>query len=298
METNQQKETLDYFRKHADKWEECGKISSHDQVNVIEQRNEYVLHAIEKREKTENTLDVGCGTGDLVHEISKKGIRAYGIDFAEEMMKNAIDTAKKNNLDLAEFKCISIFDYDFNHVKYDVISANGFIEYISFDQLKNFLDISFLGLKKGGSLILGSRNRLFNIFSLNDFTENEIINGDPNSLLFESMALVKAQNCIELIGIEPAPLHGDNTNKKQLNTGIDVSMRFQYTPVQLMNLLTDKGFEVIHISPIHIHGVVPKFKDKYPAIHGTISNQLQTYAEENMSLIPFASSFMIHAKRG
>ena len=41
----------------------------------------------------------------------------------------------------------------------------------------------------------------------------------------------------------------------------------------------------------------PKFKDKYPEIHGNVSNLLQSYAQDNMILIPQSSSFMIHVKK-
>jgi len=291
MENNpQQQQALDYFKEHAQEWLGKGKTVCQDQVNVIQQRNDYVLRVIEKREKTELVLDVGCGTGDLVHEIAKRGIRAVGVDFAEEMIKIARD-----NPHPAEFVCGSIFDYDFNNVRYDVISANGFIEYIPLERLNDFLEISYNGLNDGGSLVLGSRNRLFDIFSLNDFTKNEINDGNSDLLLSESVALVQELSLRHLACIETAPL--PKIDEKQPNTGIDVSIRLQYTPVQLMKLLKDKGFETTHISPVHIHGVVPEFKDQHPAIHGIISNLLQTYAEENMALIPFSSSFMIHAKK-
>lgn len=287
----QQQQALSYFKEHAQEWLGKGKTVRQDQVNVIQQRNEYVLHVIENRLKTELVLDVGCGTGDLVHEIAKRGIRAVGVDFAEEMIKIARDDDENP----AEFVGGSIFNYDFNNVRYDVISANGFIEYIPLERLNDFLEISYNGLNDGGSLVLGSRNRLFNIFSLNDFTKTEMNKGKVYLLLSEAMALVKGLSFDELADIKPAPL--PNIDEKQPNTGIDVSIRFQYTPVQLVKLLRAKGFETIHISPIHIHGVVPEFKDQYPAIHGIISNLLQTYAEENMALIPFSSSFMIHAKK-
>ena len=78
MQTKQQKETLLYFKKYAKDWERKANIKGEDQVNVIKQRNEYVLNVIKQREKTERALDVGCGTGDLVCDISKKGIKAVG----------------------------------------------------------------------------------------------------------------------------------------------------------------------------------------------------------------------------
>lgn len=94
METKQQKEALAYFKKYARVWNDKIKIPSQER-DVIQQRNGYVIHVVEKREKTEIALDVGCGAGDLVYEIAKRGIRAIGVDFAEEMIQISRDNAKK-----------------------------------------------------------------------------------------------------------------------------------------------------------------------------------------------------------
>lgn len=293
MKTTQQQETLAYFKKHAQDWR--NKASGDTQqarVNNIKQRNNYVLYVIKSRKKTKNALDVGCGSGELVREMAKLGIRATGIDFAKEIIDIARKTAGNP---LANFVHGSIFDFDSGKTKYDVISANGFIEYISYKQLIDFLKISSNLLAHGGSLVMGSRNRLFNIFSLNDFTESEIRLGTINQLLRESIALERESDISRLKKIQPASLQ--KSNKKQNNKGVTISVRYQYTPIQLINLLIKKGFKTVHISPIHIHGVTPELKDKYPRLHVEISNLLQNYAEKNMSLIPNASSFMIHAKK-
>ncbi len=55
----------------------------HLKFNVIQERNGFVLHVIENRSDTRSTLDVGCGTGDLVCDIARRGIAATGIDFAD-----------------------------------------------------------------------------------------------------------------------------------------------------------------------------------------------------------------------
>ena len=155
MKTKQQKETLNYFRKYADKWKD---------KPIIKQRNDFVLKVISER-KTDLFLDIGCGTGKLVNKVASKGIQAIGVDFSEEMIKIADKECKQ-----AEFICCSIFDFPFRD-KYDVISANGLIEYISYKELDKLLNLSRKALKPGGSLILSSRNRLFNIFSLNEYTK-------------------------------------------------------------------------------------------------------------------------------
>ncbi|AZR74365.1 hypothetical protein BBF96_13790 [Anoxybacter fermentans] len=270
-------------------------IKSQDEVNVIKQRNDYVIKVINERKNTERVLDVGCGTGDLVCEIAKKGINAIGVDFSKEMIDIAKNEAKKLQLEKAKFVCCSIFDFHFELDEYDVISANGFIEYISYEELDKLLDISLKALKPGGSLVLGSRNRLFNIFSLNKFTQEEIDEGNIIALLMEAIQIVNSNDINSLIGLKTAPLQ--KADKEHPQTGIKVSTRYQFTPVQLINMLKDKGFEPIEIFPIHIHGVVPKFKDKYPTIYGNISNLLQNYGEGNMCLIPYSSSFMIHVKK-
>lgn len=295
MDTKQQKEALEYFKEHAQNWKRKANINSQEEVNIIKQRNDYVIKVVNERKNTELVLDVGCGTGDLVCEIVKKGINAIGVDFAKEMIDIARENAKKLKLEKAKFEWCSIFDYHFEPNKYDVISANGFIEYISYEELNKLLDISLKALKSDGSLVLGSRNRLFNIFSLNKFTEEEIGEDNINLLLSEAIQIVNSNDIKDLIGLKTAPLQKEEKEHQQ--TGIKVTTRYQFTPVQLINMLNDKGFEPIEIFPIHIHGVLPKFKDKYPAIHGNISNLLQNYAQSNMDLIPQSSSFMIHVKK-
>lgn len=293
MKINQQNEALKYFREHAGDWGNEASLQTKDEVNVIRQRNDYVIKIVDARASTKLVLDVGCGTGDLVCALAQQGIAAIGVDFAKEMIKIAKENARKLNLKTAKFECRSIFDYPFKLNKYDVISANGFIEYISYEELNKMLEISLKALSSRGSLILGSRNLLFNIFSLNKFTEEQMREGDITPLILEAIQIVKSRGIKDLIGLKTVPLQEEN--KKHPHTGIKVSTRYQFTPVQLINLLIENGFKPLEIFPIHIHGVVPEFKDKYPTIHGNISNLLQNYAQGNMSLIPQSSSFMIHA---
>jgi 2-polyprenyl-3-methyl-5-hydroxy-6-metoxy-1,4-benzoquinol methylase len=293
MDTRQQNEALDYFKRHADDWQKKGSIDSQDKVNVIKQRNDFVLKVIGEREKTKTVLDIGCGTGALICEIASRGIHAMGIDFAKEMIEIAENNAKRIKQGKAKFECCSIFDFQFDPSKYDVISANGFIEYISHKELDQLLNLSLKALKKGGSLVLSSRNRLFNIFSLNEFTKEEVENGNITALLLEAIQIVKSENINDLVGFDTAPLQKEDERHK--DTGIKVSTRYQFTPGQLVNMLKGKGFDPIEILPIHVHGVTPKFKDKHPSVHGNIANLLQNCG--SMSLIPQSSSFMIHVKK-
>jgi 2-polyprenyl-3-methyl-5-hydroxy-6-metoxy-1,4-benzoquinol methylase len=292
MDKKQQIETLDYFRNKAANWAKNAGTFLEDKVNVIKQRNDFVLKVIRGRVVTSLALDIGCGTGDLACQIALMGIKVVGIDFAKEMVDIANNKAKENKCQTAKFICCNIFDYSFETDEYDVISANGFIEYISFNQLDKLLSLCWKSLKQGGSLVLGSRNRLFNIFSLNNFTQEEILTGNITSLLLEAIQIVKLKHVIDLIGFKTVPLQEEGMEHE--NTGIKVSTRYQFTPAQLVTILNNKGFEPVEIIPIHIHGTPTKFKNDHKAVHTIISNLLQTYSDNNTCLIPQSSSFMIH----
>jgi ubiquinone/menaquinone biosynthesis C-methylase UbiE len=295
LDTNQQREALAYFRSHASEWSDKADGTSSETVNVIKQRSDFVLHVIEERGTTESALDIGCGTGDLVLEIAGRGIKAIGVDYALEMIALAKERGRAKSDGLAKFYSANIFKFELSSESYDCISANGFIEYISWEQLDELVLLAHRVLKPGGSLVMGSRNRLFNIFSLNDFTEMEVDAGNVQALLGESIAISGGADEAELASIEPARLAvGDIQHR---NTGIDVTTRMQYTPVQLIRLLETKGFETVQLSPIHIHGLAPRLARLSTEAHTRISNLLHADALENRHLIPQSSSFMIHARK-
>ena len=295
MTTRQQAEALRYFKDFADDWERKGLSTADGRVNVIKQRNDYVLNVIARRQETRRMLDIGCGTGELVSDAARRGVVATGVDFADEMIEIAQSKAQAEGLSKACFACASIFEFDVEEAAYDVIAANGFIEYISHEELDQLLSLSHRALSRKGSLVMGSRNRLFNLFSLNNYTTAELEGDYVTQLLAEAVALASAVPLAALLDIEPVPRQRAQT--RHANTGIDVSTRYQFTPVQLMKMLHQKDFEVQELFPIHVHGVPPAFKGEQPAVHTNISNLLQQYAGEYRALVPFASSFMIHATK-
>lgn len=296
MATDQQGEALQYFRTHAGEWQQKAETLSKVKFNVIQTRNQYVLEVIKERSETKMVLDVGCGTGDLVCDIARSGIKAIGVDFAEDMIELAVEKAEREGLEDARFESCSIFDYEFSKGCYDVISANGFIEYISQDELFEFLALISAALAPGGSFVVGSRNRLFNLFTLNAFTQMELDGPDYQAVLDEALELASGKPLESLSEISPAPLQRPEI--KHAQTGIRVSTRFQYTPLQLVRMLKDVGLEVVEVYPVHIHGVPPVFKDSFPDVHTSISNLLQSYGRHRLEFVPFASTFMTHAVKG
>jgi 2-polyprenyl-3-methyl-5-hydroxy-6-metoxy-1,4-benzoquinol methylase len=296
MAKDQQTEALNYFQDHAREWSQKAKTLSQVKFNVIQARNSYALEVIKERSSTRSVLDVGCGTGDLVMEIARGGIPGIGLDFAQDMIDLAVKNAAEQAISGVEFICESVFEVELLAEFYDVIVANGFIEYISQDELVRFLKIAAAALSLGGSFVLGSRNRLFNLYSLNEYTRMELEGEDSAALLEEAVALATARSLDALTELTPARFQDPETEHTRTNIG--VSTRYQYTPLQLKGMLAEVGLQVAEICPIHIHGVPPAFKNDHPEVHTSIANLLQSYGRGRLDLVPQASTFMIHARKG
>lgn len=295
IKIKQQDETYNFFNSTAEAWQAKATSKTY---SVIENRHTAVLEIMESFHGESAMLDVGCGTGQLAIEASTLGWKATGVDFSSEM----IVLAKQNSLAIgsaAQFECTSIFNFEAKSNSYDVISAQGFIEYISLDQLDYFLDFALLALKKGGSLALGSRNRLFNLRSLNEFTKLEIEMGTVNKLLEESCILQTSTTQAEAI----SRLALLNSSYEQPNvhprTGIDVGTRYQFSPGDLITRFSKHGLIASRVCPVNYHALpISSLEiDDFKKLH----NNLAAFASEQWinlhSLVPYSSSFVIEAKK-
>jgi 2-polyprenyl-3-methyl-5-hydroxy-6-metoxy-1,4-benzoquinol methylase len=296
MKSKQQEEALDYFKTHAAEWAKKAISSERDSVNVIQQRNQFVLKVLDTRTETKKALDVGSGTGDLVCDMAKRGVSALGIDYAQEMVDIAQERKSQLQLEMAQFECCSIFDGTLSGASFDLIAANGFIEYLSRDEMQDFFDLVKDLLAPNASFVVSVRNRLFNLVSMSSFTSNEFSGTDVDALMNEALALSSNTVLTDLLEIEPAALQ--ETDIKLVEPGVAVESRYQYTPIQIMRMLATRGLEAVELYPVHIHGVPPAFKKQHPEIHTSISNLLQSQAENSPELIPFASTFMLHLMKG
>jgi len=294
ISTSQQAQTREYFGQHAVDWQ---RHASGVEYSVIENRHRAVHEILRAHPDATDFLDVGCGTGQLAIEVAAQGIRATGTDFAPEM----IAQCEKNNRGagtLATFRTESVFDAPIPAGVYDVISAQGFIEYISLTQLSEFFDMVRRGLKTGGAIALGSRNRLFNLHALNSFTTLEQALGTTNHLLTEATILQSAGSqaeAVEALGrLEfsyPQPTHHPLT-------GIAVDTRYQFSPADLIKRLKSHGLEATRILPVHFHALpVSRINaSNLQGVHETIATLVSEQRITDHALVPYCSSFVIEAK--
>ena len=290
---NQQKQTLDYFKTHAEDWNEKAVDEAY---SLIENRHNAVLEVMSHYSKNSSILDVGCGTGQLAIEASKIGWNSLGLDFAQEM----IDICKQNNIKSnasADFSCASIFDIELGKNIFDVVSAQGFIEYISLDQLSDFLDLTYDCLKDNGSIALGSRNRLFNLHSLNSFTELEFSLGTINNLVQEGIMLQESSTQDEAIKSLAELKYDYEQPTEHPLTGVKVDTRYQFSPADLITKLAKHRFKVNNIYPVHFHPLpITMLENTVPSeIHKQLAKLASTTWISNHKLVPYSSSFVIEA---
>ncbi len=284
----QQKQTKTFFEKDAINWQKKSDKKKNKLLNTIQERNFYVVDKI-KELNINSLIDVGCGTGDLSYDASNYVKKSVGIDFSNNMIKLAKKKFKKVNL---EYYKKNFFELNDNE-KFDCLSANGFIEYLSLKDIVKFLKVSKKIVKKNKYIIFGTRNRLFNLFSLNKFSENELKRNSFKKFYEESIALTQIQ-FKDFAKLKKNKF--DEVLFKQPKTTVNVDRRHQFSPLQLIDVLNQNKWEPIDIYPIHYHPTVPNKYNK--STEGKIfSNFVYLSKDKNkMPFIPYSSSFMIMAK--
>ena len=299
--TTQQKQTKKFFDEFSKGWSRNAKSNYKDFVNIVKIRNSYCESQAKKHlKKNKKILDVGCGSGDLVISFLQKKYDSYGLDFAKGMISKARTHAKKLNMDPDRFTLSSFFEF---HSKdtFDMITANGVIEYVSTDELDKFIKKSKSILKKNGIFVLESRNRLFNAISFNNYTLDEIKIKEINHLLEECIVFNKTKSINNLINSEFKSKIKKNLKKHDLTitkyAKIKVDTRNQYTPFELFSILRKNGFKILDVSPVHIHALTTGAKEKRGDIHTKLAYFLEKQEEIKLNLIPQCSSYMIACKK-
>ncbi|WP_428023698.1 class I SAM-dependent methyltransferase [Arcobacter sp.] len=194
--------------------------------------------------KLDNILDVGCGQGSFLNQLSTLNLNSFGIDLSSEQIKICKQNGIKNvdSIPLNQVK----EKYDCTTAIFDVIN------YIPKKEIKIFFDEMNLVLNQGGYFI-------FDVNSLFGF--EDVAQGTLSIDLEDKFIVIDAIFEEEKL-ITDITLFSQDKNKlfKKEN---DCIIQHYYETSELKKLLKESGFEVEKVIDFNLHDSDENDKEIY-----------------------------------
>ncbi len=131
-------------------------------------------------------LDLGCGDGRHTIFCAKEGFDSYGIDYVENAIHKAKETAQKEKLTNAHFQVRDILNLDFPSNFFDLVIDSSVVDHVHFAEWPKYMQNLLQVLKVGGFLILSQLSaqdpKMLEKKHLHEHTEKPY----PESLYYES----------------------------------------------------------------------------------------------------------------
>lgn len=157
--TNMKQRLIDYYDHSADDYHEANYVTRGSYSPLW-----FRQHYIERRIEAENVprgakvLDVGCGPGELVLSLAKRGYDIWAVDISPAMVEKARMLLQANCRQLSDRISVGdVEDLTFEDNFFDVVVAAGVIEYQRDDE-KSLLEMKRV-VKPGGYIILNVTNK-------------------------------------------------------------------------------------------------------------------------------------------
>lgn len=292
-----------YFTTHADVWIANAYVEA-DVAPAYPLGNERVaaaLNAVVERLGVPHgrLLDLGCGGGQLCFEAARLGLSATGVDVAEGMIDRCRSEAHKlspREQQRLSYHVADVLDTGFPDEHFDAVTALGLIEYLPEDTA--FLNNAHGLLRPGGVLVVTCRNRLFNLFSSNHYTQGEIEARTATGLLTEVRSAVAA-------GVTPEALQAWLRDLKVALPTLEEALRRdvaaaghcrsrsgepfaqnlrQHTPREIAEAAEAAGFGAPSFLSIHPHPLPPAYERVAPHFFNALGRTLAIFADKPASL--------------
>lgn len=189
------------------------------------------------RNKNLKILDVGCGTGRHVIELTKRGYKVTGIDLSDSLIKRAKEKASELNLEI-DFRVGDARNLHYQN-EFDLVMmiCEGAFPLMETDEMNfQILRNSARALKENGKIVLTTLNGLFPLFhSVKDFLASQTKEGNA----------IYAENSFDIMtfrDINKTTFVDDNGIEKEL-----VCNERYYIPSEITWLLKSLGFKTIEI---------------------------------------------------
>lgn len=131
-----------------------------DKTSGLHRESTEHFYALEAQEKLfhlgkgETLLDFGCGSADLLSYYSREFKSLAGVDVSENMLSHAVkrlESFAAKNVELICADDINVWD-KLGERRFEVITAAGVVQYLSYSQIDAFLRQSLLHLSPGGRI--------------------------------------------------------------------------------------------------------------------------------------------------
>lgn len=293
----------EYFTENANSWVEDGYVDDGYNFPVGKHRSRVVKNIINNTfpKGKFDILDVGCGGGNLLFDLVAQANTLIGIDQSQAM----IDIAKEQlvhedngQYNKIKFHCQNVYDHTKN-CEYDIVTAMGVIGYQ--EDSAAFLEKCAGLLKKGGLLILSSRNRLFNLFPISKYMSNEVSSGQAEKLLLElqnldsQLSLNKQISFLEnlkknteilltTLKDDSHSIENDHCTNGRYTFGFEDGG--QHTPLELKNIAENYNLNLRQTVGIHPH-LMPTVLQKSlsQSVYNKLNGALTVFEDDPISLL-------------
>ena len=242
-------------------------------------------------------LDVGCGTGHTLLAAARCGYRVIGIDLSTQMVERSAALLKQNGFaDRSTFKTGDVEHMPIETASVDAVLALGLIEYLPDDT--QFISEIRRVLRPGGIAVIAFRNRLFNLFSSNSYTQQEADAREFSKLLqelrdefdrgasqtrFDAFVQELSQRAphfaarsapSESLKLKPLPIH----------------LR-QHTPKQARDAFARAYLKPIATEYFHFHPFPPAFEPAGPTLFNSLGLAMESLGSTPIGAL-MASAFL------
>lgn len=231
----------------------------------LQYRQCYIEAMIEhqKLSKGSKILDVGCGPGELIVSLLRKGYDVCGVDISQRMIEEAVQTVRKNGfIEWNRGFVGDIEKLDFDDGVFDVVVASGVIEYQKDDQAA--LGEMSRVLKEGGLLIANVTNKYSYL------------------KLFERMYTQLRQN--KMVGAITNVMSGFGSKEKDLGIPPVPSKRI-HDPKEFDREIAAFGFEKIGYNYFHFSLVPKPFDSVLEFINDPVSRKMEGLTNGRLSTL-------------
>ena len=148
------------FEKFYDGAKEKESLAWHHQKS-----NRFIPFVHESRSKPGTALDLGCGSGGDTVAIAKLGWTVTGLDFMEDAIVMAKETAEKEGVSV-DYHCENAFEWS-EDTQYDFLLDSGLLHNLPREEIVKYKQKLLALLKPDGDLVLahwqskGDHDRLF-----------------------------------------------------------------------------------------------------------------------------------------